>query len=236
MIYVDNDFYSNFDNAVKANDDATIQNMMIDQFSTLIAKRRGEVIEMLQKVSVTVTANPTNEELVNKIVSNIRSNKKLQAGMAYLIAKENGILASAQKAAQRTKSEEKDSEEIEGESISTDSTSDTITAISSTIGLLAESLKEERANQFKTDLITQTNTKAPNFSAASQGTPAAKTPEKKKKSKKLLWWGLGIAAVGGLIYYGNKQGWFKGGDKLANANPTPLATPNIASGQPTNIA
>jgi len=45
MIYVENDFYSNFQGAVKSNDDQSLRTMFVDQLSNIIAKHRGELLE-----------------------------------------------------------------------------------------------------------------------------------------------------------------------------------------------
>jgi hypothetical protein len=210
MIYVENDFYSNFSSAVQANDDATIHDMMIDQFSTLIARRRGEVIELLQKVGIALTKNPTNEEISNLIVSNLRKSKKLQAGLAYLIAKQNNILEVSEKS-KRSNANGEEGEE-EGKKVDWNATANTVTAIAGTIGVLADTLRGARAGEFQQNLQNQSNTKAPNYSGQAYGDQEIDKTSKKKK-KKWLWIGLGVVAVAGVAYYGYKKGWFAGGKK-----------------------
>lgn len=97
MIYVENDFYSNFQGAVKSNDDQSLKTMFIDQLSGLIANHRGEVLELFQKAGVRTSKNPSNEEIVNLIILNIKINVKLRAGLSFLIAKNNDLLATSVK-------------------------------------------------------------------------------------------------------------------------------------------
>jgi hypothetical protein len=97
MIYVENDFYSNFNGAVKADDDTVVQSMMVDQISNLIAKRRGEVIQLFQKIGIKLSQNPSNEEISDRLVRSLKSSKKLQVGLAYLIAKDNNILGGTER-------------------------------------------------------------------------------------------------------------------------------------------
>lgn len=215
MIYVENDFYSNFSSAVKADDDVAIQKMLVDQFSSLIARRRGEVIQMLQKVGISVTKNPTNEELSNLIVSNLKKSRKLQAGLAYLVAKQNGILDVSEKSKRKSGANGEKEKETQADEKKVDwnQTSSTVTSIANTIGVLADSLQGSRASGFKTELQNQANTKAPNYSGQAYVQQEAQA-KKKKKSRKWLWITLGVVAVAGIGYYGYKKGWF-GGDKKA---------------------
>lgn len=220
MIYVENDFYSNFNGAVKSNDEATIESMLIDQLSTIIAKRRGEVIELMQKVKIPLSANPTNEEIANAIVVNLKKNTKLRAGLAYLIAKQNNILSVSEKASRANGDEKKEGEEKdskESKEIDWNKTADTVTSIATTISMLADSLTGDRGNNFQKELQNQSNVKAPNYSASAYG---YNKPQPKKKSKRWIWYVAGAVVLVGVGYYGYKKGWFsgKGGD---------VATPEV---------
>ena len=97
MIYVDNDWYSNFNNSVKSNDDKNMASMLADAISTLISKLRPEVIDLVKKADIVIPNEPSNEQISDIIVQKIGSNDKLRVGIAYLIAKDKGILASSQK-------------------------------------------------------------------------------------------------------------------------------------------
>lgn len=221
MIYVENDFYSNFNNAVKSNDDKTIQGMLIDELSTLIANRRGEVIQLFEKVGIPLSAQPSNEEIVKSIVKNLKGNKKLQAGLAYLIAKEHDILASSEKSSRADAENDQSEGDPSQKEIDWNKSADTVTQIAGTIGVLADSLSGERGDQFQEDLKNKTNTKAPNYSADAYTDKKEVTPPK-KKSKKWLWILLGVAVVGG-VYYAYKKG--KIGGKSGGGEVSTPTTP-----------
>ena len=202
MIYVENDFYSNFQGAIKSNDDQSLKVMVIDQISTLIAKHRGELLELFQKAGVRTSVNPSNEEIVNLIIENIKVNVKLRAGLSFLIAKNNDLLATAVKNTRKGDKKEKEKQE----KINYEESADTVTYIANSINILMEDLKGESLNSFKEKLQQQTNNKAPNFSSqAYSKVEGQQTPTKKKSN---LWkWALVIAVVGG-VYYSNKKGMF----------------------------
>ena len=205
MIYVENDFYSNFQGAVKSNDDQALMVMIIDQLSTLIAKHRGEVLELFQKSGIRTSANPSNEEIVNLIIENIKVNVKLRAGISFLIAKNNDLLATAVKNTRKKGDKEKEESEKE-EKINYEKSADTVTYIANSINVLMNDLKGKTLNTFKAKLTSQTNNKAPNFSSQAYSKVEGQTPQPKKKSN--LWkWVLVIAVAGG-VYYAYKKGMF----------------------------
>lgn len=202
MIYVENDFYSNFQGAVKSNDDQSLKTIFIDQLSTLIAKHRGEVLELFQKSGVRTSTNPSNEEIVNLIIQNIKINVKLRAGLSFLIAKNNDLLATAVKS---TRKEDKSDKEKQ-EKINYEKSADTVTYIANSLNVLMNDLKGESLNSFKAKLQQQSNNKAPNFSAQAYSKVEGETPKPKKKSN--VWkWVVVIAVVGG-VYYAYKKGMF----------------------------
>ena len=89
MIYLENDFYSNFSSMVESNDDVSLNGMFVDQISNLIAFKKPDLISLFGKIGIKVSNNPTNKELSNTIAKNLKTNKKLQIGIAYLIAENN---------------------------------------------------------------------------------------------------------------------------------------------------
>lgn len=204
MIYVENDFYSNFQGAVKSSDDSALQNMFIDQLSTLIAKHRGEVLELFQKAGVRTSVNPSNEEIVNLIIQNLKINVKLRAGLSFLIAKNNDLLATAVK---NSRKEDKDKEDSETEEkINYKESADTVTYIANSLNVLVNELKGKPLNTFKAKLQQQTNNKAPNFSAQAYSKVEGEKPQPKKKSN--MWKWLLVIAVAGGVYYAYKKGMF----------------------------
>lgn len=205
MIYVENDFYSNFQGAVKSTDDNSLKVMIIDQLSTLIAKHRGEVLELFQKAGVRTSANPSNEEIVRLIIENIKVNVKLRAGLSFLIAKNNDLLATAVKNT-RNKSDKDKSANKKEEKINYEKSADTVTYIANSINVLMGDLKGKSLNLFKKKLTQQTNNKAPNFSQQAYSNVEGDKQPPKKKNK--MWkWVLLIAVAGG-VYYAYKKGMF----------------------------
>lgn len=204
MIYVENDFYSNFQGAVKSNDDQSLMVMVVDQLSTLVAKNRGEVLELFQKAGVRTSNNPSNEEIIRLIIENIKVNVKLRAGLSFLIAKNNDLLATAVKNT-RNKGD-KENSDTQQEKINYEKSADTVTYIANSINVLINDLSPQKLNSLKSKLIQQTNNKAPNFSSQAYSKVEGETNPPKKKSN--MWkWVLLIAVAGG-VYYAYKKGMF----------------------------
>ena len=80
MIYLENDFYSNFNSIAQSNDDVSMKNLLIDQISNLIAFKKDDLVSLFGKIGIKVSNNPTNKELSNTIAKNLKTNKKLQIG------------------------------------------------------------------------------------------------------------------------------------------------------------
>tara|TARA_B110000503_G_C7153485_1_gene416236 strand:+ start:1976 stop:2641 length:666 start_codon:yes stop_codon:yes gene_type:complete len=218
MIYVDNDWYSNFNNSVKSNDDKNMASMLADAISTLISKLRPEVIDLVKKADIVIPNEPSNEQISDIIVQKIGSNNKLRVGIAYLIAKEKGILASSQKQYSRVEgaNEKEIEKELDGETtkkkrkIDWTKTASTVGSIANSISAITDSLAQSRngQNQFKQNITNGANNKAPEYSG---GTSVINndTPPPPPKSKKKLYIGLavvGVLAIVGVIGY--KKGWF----------------------------
>ena len=219
MIYVDNDWYSNFNNSVKANDNKSMASMLADAISTVTATTRPELLDLLSKAEVEIANEPSNEQINDAIVQNIGSNNKLRVGIAYLIAKDKGILSPTKKQHSRVEGTEKDIErELDGKKpkkqrrkIDWSKTADTVSAIASSISAITDSLAQRQngQNQFKQDLNTLTNNKSPEYSGGNNdinNVPKVPTPP---KSKKWLWILLGVGVLGTVAIVGHKKGWFK---------------------------
>lgn len=211
MIYIEQDFYSNFTNAVKSNDDNAIRSMLSDEISRLISQRK-DLTDLLKKINISYSESPTNEELSNTIINNISNDHKLRVGLAYLIAKNNDIVLP------KKDEREKADENIEdGKKVKTD----TVTSISTSISTFIKSNKNE-LDSFKQEIIEKSNNKAPNLSEFSikkrDEIKKEEAPKKDKKSKTWLWVLLGLAVVGGGIYLAHKKGWISFG-KGNGSNP-----------------
>lgn len=201
MIYIEQDFYSNFTSAVKSNDDSSVQNMLSDEISRLISSRK-DLLDLLKKININYSEQPTNEELSNIIVSNIISDNKLRVGIAYLISKNNGLLF-------------KEKQERENKDNKTDKKTDTVVLISTNIGTFVQSNKDN-LNSFKEDLILKSNNKSPNYSKLSldkkEELSKLDKPKSTKKNKTWLWVTLGLIVIGGGVYLAYKKGWIKFGN------------------------
>ncbi len=202
MIFVENDFYLNFKNAVKSNDEQSIKIIFIDQISKLVANNRGDIISLLEKVKIGTSDNPSNEEIVEKIVDKIKSNVKLRAGLAFLICENNEILYSTNKS-NRIDSEV-DNKENSSNSEKKSESADAVTFIAVSLAGITEKMSKEDLNEFKKEITTKTNVKAPNFSKKSYIKNNVDKP--KNRSKKWIYIALGLGALG-LTVLAYKKGW-----------------------------
>ena len=92
MVYLDNDFYSSMVANRKNGNIKTNRQEIIAQIADLISTKKSEVIEALNASGVPVTPKATSRVVVNALVKNLPTNKKLQMGIAYLIAQKNDLL------------------------------------------------------------------------------------------------------------------------------------------------
>jgi hypothetical protein len=215
MIYIEQDFYLNFTNAVKSNDDNALRNMLSDEISRIISERT-QLTDLLKKLSIVITDKPTNEELSNVIANNITNDNKLRVGLAYLIAKNNDIVLQKK----NEKEEEKEKEN------SKKANTDTVALISTSISTLIKSIGKN-IEDFKNEIILKSNNKAPNLSEFSlskqeqllkEKQPVKEEEKTPKKSNKWLWIILGLAVVGGGIYLAHKKGLIRFGKADGNSN------------------
>jgi hypothetical protein len=212
MIYLENDFYSNFNSMVESNDDVSLNSMFVDQISNLIAFKKNDLISLFGKIGIKVSNNPSNKELANIIAKNLKGNKKLQIGIAYLIAENNDILQQEFKKARPSD----DTDAFEGEKdkekpkkprkpIDINKATDTVTSIAGTLSVLADTLTQAKTGRLAEDLNNQSNVKSPEDIAKEQ---EAKSLADKKKRKRNIIIGVVILALGVTAFIGYKKGWF----------------------------
>ena len=92
MQFLNHDYYSNFEGAVKSGDvDLTID-LWVNEVSDLIMSEAGKVISLLNKVGIKTEDNVSDEEIVDAIMANIGSNSQLNKGISFLIAELNGMM------------------------------------------------------------------------------------------------------------------------------------------------
>jgi hypothetical protein len=221
MIYLENDFYSNFSSIVESNDDKTMRTMLVDQISNLIAYRKKDLVNLFNKIGLKVSNKPTNKELSDIISKNIKTNKKLQVGLAYLIAENNNLLQQEIK-----KSRKKDDliNSFEGDRPNTNiginpkpekekkpidwgKSADAVTAIAGSISVLADSLTQAKmGSQFGSELNDKSNVKSPE-ELLKEEEERKLAEAKKKRRKRNIIIGVVVLAVGITAFVAYKKGW-----------------------------
>jgi hypothetical protein len=216
MIYLENDFYSNFNSMVESNDEVSTKSMFIDQISNLIAYKKNDLVSLFNKIGIKVSNNPTNKELSNIIANNIKSNKKLQIGLAYLIAENNNIL---QQEVKKSRPSDDGLDSFEGEDgkkpkppkvrkpIDWNKGADAVTSIAGSISVLADSITNTKTGQFADDLNSQSNVKSPEEIAKEEEDKKIADAKKKKRRKNIV---IGVVVVAVIVtaIVGYKKGWF----------------------------
>jgi len=215
MIYLENDFYSNFSSMVESNDDVSLSKMFVDQISNLIAFKKNDLVSLFGKIGIKVSNNPSNKELANIIAKNIKGNKKLQIGIAYLIAENNDILQQEYKKGRPSD----DTDAFEGKKdnkpkepkkprkpVDWNESADAVTSIAGSISVLADTLTQSKTGQFADDLNNQSNVKSPEEVARDE--EAKSLADKKKKTKRNIIIGVVVVSLIVTAYFGYKKGWF----------------------------
>jgi len=223
MIYLENDFYSNFNSMVDSNDDQSLKSMFIDQISNLIAYKKADLINLFGKIGIKVSKKPTNKELSNIIATNLKGNKKLQIGLAYLIAEDNNILQQEMK---KSRPNEDGLDNFDGNKPTDKSTktrkpidwnksADAVTSIAGSISVLADTITQSKTGQFATDLNGQSNVKSPEQIAKEEEDKKLADAKAKRKRRTIII-GVVVLVLGVTAFIGYKKGWF--GKGQANAN------------------
>lgn len=217
MIYLENDFYSNFNSMVEANDEVSTKSMFIDQISNLIAFKKNDLVSLFNKIGIKVSANPTNKELSNTIANNIRTNKKLQIGIAYLIADNNNIL---QQEVKKSRPSDDGLDNFEGDDDKKDKKpkkprkpfdwnkgADAVTTIAGSVSVFADTITNAKTGQLADDLNNQANVKSPEEIAKEEEDKKIADAKKKKRRKNIII-GVVVVAVVVTAIVGYKKGWF----------------------------
>lgn len=219
MIYLENDFYSNFNSMVDSNDDRALKSMFIDQISNLIAYKKSDLINLFGKIGIKVSKKPTNKELSNIIATNLKGNKKLQIGLAYLIAEDNNIL---QQELKKSRPNEDGLDNFDGTNptdkktdkttkpkkpIDWNKTADAVTSIAGSISVLADTITQSKTGQLATDLNGQANVKSPE-QIAKEEEDKKLADAKAKRRRRTIIIGVVVVALGITAFIGYKKGWF----------------------------
>lgn len=208
MIYVENDFYSNFSSVAKSNDDVAMRGVLVDQISSVIANRKDELIDLFGKTGIKVSKKPTNKELSNLVVSNLKGNKKFVIGVAYLIAKENDILQGEMKKDRPTDvySGQDGEKTKEKKPVDWNKSADAVTTIAGSISVFADTLTGIKQGSMASDINQQTNSKSNGDSEAEQKAKD-ELELKKKKRRKVIIGVVVLAVVAGGLFYAYKKGY-----------------------------
>jgi len=92
MQFLNHDYYSNFEGAVKSGDVDLTLDLWVNEVSDLIMSDAGKVIDLLNKTGIKTEQNVSDEEIVESIITNIGNNNQLNRGISFLIAEMNGII------------------------------------------------------------------------------------------------------------------------------------------------
>ena len=89
MIYIQHDFYSNFTNSVNYGDSEFALDILKSELSDLIVYNFEEIIELFKKANLSISAKRSDQDILHKIVENIKVNDKFNRGLAFLMIKNN---------------------------------------------------------------------------------------------------------------------------------------------------
>lgn len=228
MIYLENDFFSNFNSISKSNDSVALNNLFIDQISSIIAYKKDDLLNLFKKIDLKITDNPSNKDLSNAITKNIKNNKKLQIGLAYLIAEKNNILQQEMKKSRANHysesfeglNKDKDKKNKQPKKpVDWNKTADAVSSIGNAVSVFADSVTQAKTGVLATDLENQSNTKNPsnkeneeevqleNQSLTDiQENKQVNQAKIKKRNRNIM---IALVLVLGITaYIGYKKGWF----------------------------
>lgn len=209
MIYLENDFYSNFNSMQKSNDEISMRGLLFDQISSIIAYNKSGLLDLFGKVGIKTSDKPTNNELTILVINNIKSNQKLQIGLAYLIAEQNNLL---QEQAKNERNDEFSGNDGKKQKPKRDfkETADVVTSISNSIKVVADTITNTNAGKVQGDLETQVNSKSPEEIQLEQqqGGQEDREIERKKKQKRNIIIGVVLVAISVGVFIAYKKGVF----------------------------
>lgn len=89
MLYLDHDFYSNFNSGVSSGDNELLSDMIANEISELIVYKSDALYSLFKKVGIKLSEKASDEKIVDTILDNLQKNVKLVKGLAFLIAENN---------------------------------------------------------------------------------------------------------------------------------------------------
>lgn len=87
MVYIDEDFYSTLVGNQRKGNSEQVKEQILNEIADLIAYNKAEVIEALNASGVLTKENASDQKVIDALINNVEKNKKLQAGLGYLITK-----------------------------------------------------------------------------------------------------------------------------------------------------
>lgn len=87
MVYIDEDFYSTMVGNQRKGNTAELKEQILNEIADLIAYHKAEVIEALNASGVLTKENASDQKVIDALIANVENNRKLQAGLGYLITK-----------------------------------------------------------------------------------------------------------------------------------------------------
>lgn len=85
MVYLNEDFYSTMVGNQKNGRMDDLEKQILNEIADLIAYHKPQVIEALNASGVLTKENASDKKVIDSIVDNVSKNRKLQAGLGYLI-------------------------------------------------------------------------------------------------------------------------------------------------------
>jgi hypothetical protein len=187
-----------------------MRGLLFDQISSVIAYNKSGLLDLFRKLEIKTSANPTNKELTILLINNIKSNQKLQIGLAYLIAEQNNLL---QEQAKSKRSDNFSGNDDKKQKPKRDfkETADVVTSISNSIKVVADTITNINAGKVQSDLETQVNSKSPEQIQLEeqQSEQTQREAERKKKRKRNIVIGVVVVAIAVGVFVAYKKGVFK---------------------------
>jgi len=227
---MNHDFYSNFEGSVGSGDVELSLDLWVNEVSDLIVCDSKKVVDLLNKTNVPAKITDSDEELVDKILTNVGVNKKLNRGISFLIGEQNNLI----------KKESNWREVID----TIANTYEVVLAKFAQVPSLKASVKNDIMQHIKSKAVV--NSSGVDGSTTGRVIFKEETPDEVKvKRKKIFWWVVGgvvvLTAIGFGIHYYRKNkkaaellgegGALLGGGSTPLPTPTPTVKPN-----PTSVA
>lgn len=92
MIYLNQDFFSNFSAGSSADGNNLTIDLFANELSDLIVYNTSKLIDTLNKVDVKVNEKMSDEEIVDNVISGISGNEKIVKAIGFAIAENNGLV------------------------------------------------------------------------------------------------------------------------------------------------